>query len=87
MYKTHNFARVVHWRFIIEEFGPRLVYIPGKKNIVADALSCLLMCDTLETLNTVRNVYACAVLFALDKEEIPLRASLNLQNNNGTPAR
>ena len=29
------------WRLTIEEFGSELIYIPGNKNIVADALGCL----------------------------------------------
>ena len=33
--------RVMRWRLIIEEYGPEIFYIPGPKNIVADALSRL----------------------------------------------
>ena len=29
------------WQLLIEKFGPELVYLQGKKNIVADALSRL----------------------------------------------
>jgi hypothetical protein len=38
-----NFYRecVMHWRLILEEYGPELVYTPGHTNIVADALSHL----------------------------------------------
>jgi hypothetical protein len=25
----------------VEEYGPKIVYLPGKRNIIADALSCL----------------------------------------------
>ena len=31
----------MHWRLLIEEFGPELHCLPGKKNIVADCLSRL----------------------------------------------
>ncbi len=31
----------MRWRLIIEEFGPKLTYIKGENNIVADALSRL----------------------------------------------
>ena len=40
-YKQFNSSRVMRWRLLIEEFGPELIYLPGKKNIVADALSRL----------------------------------------------
>ena len=40
-YKQFNSSRVMRWRLLIEEFGPELVYLQGKKNIVADALSRL----------------------------------------------
>jgi RNase H-like domain found in reverse transcriptase len=39
VYKTFNTERVMRWRLIIEEFEPKLTYIKGASNIVADALS------------------------------------------------
>ena len=39
VYKTFNTERVMRWRLIIEEFGPKLTYIKGENNVVADALS------------------------------------------------
>jgi hypothetical protein len=33
--------RVTRWQLIVEEYGPNIVYLPGKRNIIADALSCL----------------------------------------------
>ena len=41
VYKTFNTERVMRWRLIIEEFGPKLTYIKGTHNVVADALSRL----------------------------------------------
>jgi hypothetical protein len=32
---------VTCWRLIVEEYGPNIVYLPGKRNIIADALSRL----------------------------------------------
>ena len=39
--KNFNTERVMRWRLILEEYGPKLVYIKGEHNIVADALSRL----------------------------------------------
>jgi hypothetical protein len=33
--------RVTCWRLILEEYGPNIVYLPGKRNIIANALSRL----------------------------------------------
>jgi hypothetical protein len=33
--------RVTRWRLIVEEYGPKIVYLPGKCNIIADVLSRL----------------------------------------------
>ena len=40
-YKQFNSERVMRWRLYIEEYSPDLQYIPGDKNVVADALSRL----------------------------------------------
>ena len=39
VYETFNTERVMRWHLIIEEHGPKLTYIKGENNIVADALS------------------------------------------------
>jgi RNase H-like domain found in reverse transcriptase len=46
VYKTFNTEHVMRWRLIIEEFGPKLTYIKGASNIVADALSGMRLTET-----------------------------------------
>ena len=46
--KQFNVDRVMRWRLIIEEFGPKLMYTKGQHNIVADALSRLDMVTSSE---------------------------------------
>ena len=60
MYKAHNFARVMRWQLLIEEFGPKLFYLPGTNNVVADCLSKLEYDD-----HDVVNNH-----FALDKSDL-----------------
>ena len=69
MYKTFNTERVMRWRLILEEFGPELIYIPGKKNIVADSLSRLEIAE--DTKPVKAEVHALAEHFALTKEDAP----------------
>ena len=50
--KNFNTERVMRWRLILEEYNPELIYLPGDKNIVADALSRLeLTTDDLSITN------------------------------------
>ena len=51
-YKKINTERVMHWRLIIEEFGPTFKYIPGAKNVVADTTSRL---EKNDNCNKVKN--------------------------------
>jgi RNase H-like domain found in reverse transcriptase len=45
VYKTFNTERVMRWHLIIEEFGPKLTYIKGANDMVADALSRMKMTE------------------------------------------
>lgn len=45
-FKNFNTQRLVHWRMVIEDLGPELIYIKGNDNVVADAMSRL---DTTAT--------------------------------------
>ena len=47
-FKHFNTERVMRWRLIVEEFNPKLVYIKGDRNVVADALSRLDYDDSLD---------------------------------------
>jgi hypothetical protein len=37
---TFTTDRVCHWRLIVEEYGPQIIYFPGTHNVIADFLSC-----------------------------------------------
>ena len=50
-YKFFNTERVMCWPLILEEFGPKLKYIKGENNVVADALSLLEKSPNQEILN------------------------------------
>jgi len=41
VYKHFNTERVMRWQLLLEEFGPKLTYVKGSNNMVADALSRL----------------------------------------------
>ena len=53
--KNFNTDRVLIWRLILEDYGPDIEYIKGEKNIVADALSILLLNRNQE--NTQKSTY------------------------------
>ena len=38
-YMNFNTVHIMHWRLVIEEYSPELIYLKGQTNIVADALS------------------------------------------------
>ena len=40
-YKLSQFStqRVLRWRLLLEDYGPKFFYLPGPKNVVADSLS------------------------------------------------
>ena len=72
VYKHFNTERVMRWRLLLEEFGPKLVYIKGEDNIVADALSRMRM--TEEDFSPE--------VFALDPSEFPKRYCIHSHGNN-----
>ena len=55
----------MRWRLILEEFGPTLEYVPGEKNVVADALS------RLELTEEQLDAFQYAEVFGVRKNDIP----------------
>jgi hypothetical protein len=39
--KANTSDHLLRWLLLLEEYGVAFEYLPGKKNVVADALSCL----------------------------------------------
>jgi putative transposase len=70
----------MRWRLLIEEFGPRIEYIKGPKNIVADALSRLdLMTSAptnsrVETSEPKSTELLLAECYGLEKDDLPSTA-------------
>ena len=52
---------------ILEEYGPKLAYIKGENNVVADALSHLEMTDKYPILNIAKH-------FGYEDEDLPENA-------------
>ena len=56
---TYNFLnteRVMHWRLILQDFGPELQYIKGENNIVVNALSCLKLVTIMISSSSLRSI-------------------------------
>ena len=49
----HASKRITHWRWLMEEFGPKFVYLRGDANNIADTFS------RLETKNKVSEALCC----------------------------
>ena len=54
-YKQFTTDRVMRWRLILEEYGPELVYIKGRDNVAANALSRLDLGKKLAKLPTTND--------------------------------
>ena len=75
-YKTFNTNRVLRWRLILEEFSPKLIYIKGQNNVIADALSRL--DETPDSLNKPNadslpkpHMTHLAESYVLDNDDLP----------------
>ena len=50
-FENFNTQRVLRWRCYVEEYAPKLVYLQGKLNVLADAFSRLPRFDSLEIIS------------------------------------
>ena len=69
-YKNFNTERVMRWRLVLEEYGPKLLYIKGEHNIIADALSRLEI-DDENTQSPQEQLEYLAELYGLDEKDLP----------------
>jgi hypothetical protein len=71
--------RLIRWRLLLEEYGPRYEHIGGTKNVVADALSRLTCLEHAEV-PTPDNLMAMATCFVAANdhasEDFPLSPAL-----------
>ena len=58
VYKHFNAEQVMHWRLLLEEFGPKLTHVKGTNNSVADALSRLKKAEEEFSAEAFANVLA-----------------------------
>ena len=68
-YKNFNTERVMRWRLVLKEYGPKLEYIKGESNVVADALSRLEMEET-EAQKQHLGMSEMAEVFGMTKEDL-----------------
>ena len=48
-FEKYNTQRVLRWRCYVEEFGPKLHFLPGRVNVIADNMSRLTRLDHIPT--------------------------------------
>ena len=70
-YKNFNTERVMRWRLILEEYGPEILYLPGHKNVVADALSRLNLKPSSQEAKVTHTNLSMAELFGQTKSDLP----------------
>ena len=70
-FKNLQCERLLRWRLTLEEFGVNLLYLPGPKNIVADALSRLPTNYDPELPTKPPSPAAMAEQFGFDKLPVP----------------
>ena len=77
-YTNFTTERVLRWRLLIEEFGPKIIYVKGSKNDVAYALSRLPKTESHVTDSKITREYLaeCYGLDKLDSDTFPLNYKL-----------
>eukprot|EP00804_Cyclotella_cryptica_P024392 CCRYP_021136-RA/>CCRYP_021136-RA protein AED:0.20 eAED:0.26 QI:0/0/0/0.5/1/1/2/0/340 len=65
--------RVYHWRLLLEEYGPEIVYIKGIHNTVADAISHLDFGPTKDVKENWMTFTKCWCYYTMQAEEDPSR--------------
>lgn len=79
-YQNFTTERVMRWRLIIEEFGPELIYLQGKRNIVADALSRI---ESIDTIDPDNQQFESLVTNEVHQETFPLTyKNISIQQNS-----
>ena len=75
-YENFNTQRVMRWRCFIEEYSPKLVYLEGKLNVLADAYSRLPRFDSNEPPSPSNDIKPVVVAHFLAYTPLrPLRAA------------
>ncbi len=62
-FDTLNCCCMLRWHLSMEEYGPIIIYHPGKKNVITNTFSRLLHCDVLPIL-VGKNVFVVLFDFA-----------------------
>ena len=66
-----NTERVMRWRLIIKEYLPKLLYVKGETNIVADALSRLDLVTSDTSPTDMHDMQYLADNFSLEDDDLP----------------
>ena len=76
--------RLLHWRLLIDEFAPKLVYIKGETNIVADNLSRLPLSPAEEKQDDLLTAFYECLLYYPDEVDIFPLGLDNIRNEQLT---
>ena len=77
--------RVIRWRLLVEEYGPTFRYIPGKSNVLADALSRLETTNNEASIPDPPTVQFAHIYAATSAEPVPIDFSTLRQHQLADP--